>query len=157
VLLEAEELFHRSPFPATVVRLGGIYGPERAPWIQGMRTGTVRRPPQRPSRRGPVLNRIHRDDIVGILIHLMQLPSPPSTCIGVDSEPTDGETVLSWLARYMGLPEPAAAPEEPEHEGEEGRGKRCRNDSILRLGYRFEYPTFREGYAAILRGEAVQV
>ena len=29
--------------------------------------------------------------------------------------------------------------------------KRCRNDRLLASGYTFEYPSFREGYAALIR------
>jgi hypothetical protein len=28
--------------------------------------------------------------------------------------------------------------------------KRCRNDRLLASGYSFRYPTFREGYSALL-------
>jgi hypothetical protein len=28
--------------------------------------------------------------------------------------------------------------------------KRCRNDRLLASGYAFRFPTFREGYAALL-------
>jgi hypothetical protein len=32
-----------------------------------------------------------------------------------------------------------------------GGGKRCRNARLLGSGYTFRYPTFREGYSAILK------
>jgi hypothetical protein len=30
--------------------------------------------------------------------------------------------------------------------------KRCRNDRLLASGYTFLYPTYREGYGAVLAG-----
>ena len=55
--------------------------------------------------------------------------------------------MLRWLAGALGAPEPR-----PVKDGDEdGRGnKRCRNDRLLASGYAFRYPTFREGYAALL-------
>jgi hypothetical protein len=56
--------------------------------------------------------------------------------------------VLAWLAARLGVPAP------PVEEGEAGvraRGdKRCSNARLLATGFRFRYPTYREGYAALL-------
>ena len=57
--------------------------------------------------------------------------------------------VLRWLAEQLGAPEPRAA--EP---GEKPAGsKRCSSRRLRESGYRFTYPTFREGYAALLAAE----
>jgi hypothetical protein len=40
----------------------------------------------------------------------------------------------------------ADATADPERAG----SKRCRNDRLLASGYEFRYPTFREGYTAVL-------
>ena len=68
-LLEGEALLRESPFPATVVRLAGIYGPGRSRLIDSVRQGTAGCPAGEPI----YLNLIHRDDCVGALYHLMRL------------------------------------------------------------------------------------
>jgi nucleoside-diphosphate-sugar epimerase len=140
-ILEAEALLAASGRAATVVRLGGIYGPQRARLIERVRSGQAVYPRGAPR----FTNRIHRDDCAGALRHLMRLPAPESLYLGVDCEPADEATVLRWLAGALGAPEPRAAQVQSE------RGsKRCRNDRLLASGYAFRFPTFREGYAALL-------
>jgi nucleoside-diphosphate-sugar epimerase len=143
-LLEAEALLAASPFAYVVVRFGGIYGPRRNRLIEKVRTARARyhtRPPQ-------YTNRIHRDDCAGALRHLMGLPSPASLYLGVDSDPADEETVMNWLAGTLGAPSPQPAGRDDPRPT---RGnKRCRNDRLLATGYELLYPTFREGYSAVL-------
>lgn len=143
-LLEAEALLAASSYAHVVVRFGGIYGPRRNRLIESVRTARARyhsRPPQ-------YTNRIHRDDCVGALRHLMGLPAPAARYLGVDSDPADEETVMNWLAGTLGAPPPLpAGPDEPPRT----RGnKRCRNARLLATGYELRYPSFREGYAAVL-------
>lgn len=146
-LLEAEQLLARAPFPGVAVRFGGIYGPRRSSLVAEVRGGrAVIRP-------GPphYTNRIHRDDCAGALLHLMQIEAPEPVYLGVDCEPADEAAVLRWLAGALGAAEPRMAAAGGKH-GRERRGgsKRCRNDRLLASGYRFRYPTFREGFRAIL-------
>lgn len=145
-LLEAEQLALKSRVPATVVRFGGIYGPRRTGLIDRVRAG------QAVYRAGPpqFSNRIHRDDCAGVLRHLIELDEPASVYLGVDCDPTDQRTLLNWLAGVLGSPEPRPA---GSGEVSSARGnKRCRNDRLLESGYTFRYPTFREGYRAVLEG-----
>jgi nucleoside-diphosphate-sugar epimerase len=148
ILLLSERLLLASAFPATVVRLGGIYGPGRTSLIERVRSGTARRRPGSPH----YTNRIHRDDAAGALRHLMTRAEPPDEVyLGVDSEPADEAEVLGWLAERLGAPQP---PEQEDESGASKRGagnKRCRNARLLATGYRFRYPSFREGYQAVLR------
>lgn len=145
-LLEAERLALTARVPAVVVRFGGIYGPRRTGLIDRVRAGqAVFRvdPPQ-------FTNRIHRDDCVGVLRHLIELDKPLPVYLGVDCEPADQRTVLNWLAGVLGspAPRPAVADEVVSERG----NKRCRNDRLIESGYTFCYPTFREGYRAVLEG-----
>jgi nucleoside-diphosphate-sugar epimerase len=142
-ILEAEALLGASDQAYTIVRLGGIYGPQRDRLIEKVRSGRA----TFPKGTARYHNRIHRDDCAGALRHLMRLPAPETLYIGVDCEPTDEASVLRWLSGALGAPEPRAVKET----GEPDRGnKRCRNDRLLASGYAFRYPTFREGYAALL-------
>jgi nucleoside-diphosphate-sugar epimerase len=147
-LLEAEALLHEAPFPSTVVRFGGIYGPRRTSLVERVRTGRVLTQADPPR----YTNRIHRDDCAGALRHLMNLPEPQGLYLGVDSDPAPEADVTRWLAGVLGAPPPRTGA--PDDAGELGRSgnKRCRNQRLLASGYEFEYPSFREGYAAVLAG-----
>ena len=70
--------------------------------------------------------------------------------IAADHEPADRREVIRWLAREMEAPPPRTGPEETEKRRETG-SKRCSNARLLASGYRFRHPTYREGYAAILK------
>jgi nucleoside-diphosphate-sugar epimerase len=145
-LLEAEALLLDGPFPATVVRFGGIYGPRRAGLVERVRTGRAvyREEPPR------YTNRIHRDDCAGALRHLMHLPDPERLYLAVDCEPAPEAAVCRWLAGVLGAPLPRPGTPDASGDPERGGSKRCRNDRLLASGYEFQYPTFREGYAAVL-------
>ena len=67
IMLEGESILLRSPFPATCVRLGGIYGPGRLWLINQVKEGKGC-----PSEPVIYTNRIHRDDCAGILAHLVK-------------------------------------------------------------------------------------
>lgn len=146
-MLEAERLVLDGPFPATVLRLGGIYGPGRAGLIE-----RVRRDEAVCAEGPPVYtNRIHRDDCAGALQHLMALHQPDDVYIGVDHEPAEECGTLRWLAAQLGVSPPPA--KRASGVGSRRRGnKRCRNTKLVDSGYVFRYPNFREGYAALLAG-----
>jgi nucleoside-diphosphate-sugar epimerase len=146
-LLEGEQIALRALPSATVIRFGGIYGPRRTSLIDSVRSGRAvyrASPPQ-------YTNRIHRDDCAGALRYLMGLENPEAIYLGVDNEPAEERAVLLWLAGVMGSPEPRAA--EKKEASKRPRGnKRCRNARLVQSGYTFRYPTFREGYSAVLEG-----
>ncbi len=145
-LLEGEELVRAGPIPACVVRLGGIYGPRRSGLVDRVRTGRARH------RKSPPqwTNRIHRDDAAGALRHLISLKRPEPVYLGVDCEPCTDRVVLEWLAGVLGAPPPRAAADDELPERSTRANKRCRNQRLLASGYQFAYPTFREGYRALL-------
>jgi nucleoside-diphosphate-sugar epimerase len=140
-LLEGERICLEGMLPATVVRFGGIYGPGRNRLLRQVRDGAtcVEEPPH-------YTNRIHRDDCARVLRHLLQLDEPAPVYVGVDCDPAPQCTVMDWLAERMNAP----APRRKSARGLGGQGKRCRNDLLLDSGYRFLYPTFREGYAPLV-------
>jgi len=144
-LLEGEELLVRGPFAATVVRMAGIYGPGRTRLIDQVRRGEAVCQTLEPR----YTNRIHRDDCSGVLQHLMRLSSPEALYLGTDNEPADQAEVLRWLARQLGSSPPRSESRAPA--GRESKSnKRCRNSRLSQSGYSFRYPTFREGYKAML-------
>lgn len=140
-LLEGERIASEGPYPATVVRLAGIYGPGR--------TGSLRRALETPVDGGPPVytNRIHRDDCAGVLRHLMLLPEPAPLYLAADCEPADRRTVAEWLSARLGRPLPEASPSGARRRR---TNKRCSNARLLAAGYEFRYPTFREGFEGLL-------
>jgi nucleoside-diphosphate-sugar epimerase len=144
-LLEAEGLLRKSELASTVLRLGGIYGPRRTRLLDSVRSGRATYPKGAPH----YTNRIHRDDCAGAIAHLMTLASPAPLYLLVDDDPAEEAVVKRWLAGALGAPEPRA--EKPPSEGRRARSnKRCRNAALRSTGYELRFPTFREGYAALI-------
>ena len=152
LVLAGEARVAASPWPSTSVRFGGIYGPGRGRLLERVRQGNLTVDRQNPA----YTNRIHRDDCAGALAHLLRLEaegsSLPRVLVGVDDDPAPRHEVYDWLADALGVPRPA------EVEGEAGSrlhggSKRCRNALLRSLGYSFRYPSYREGYSALLGGQ----
>ena len=149
-LVAGERRMRAGPIPATVVRFAGIYGPGRGWMIERARSGAscAGDPPK-------FTNRIHRDDCAGVLAHLVELGDRCNDAyIGVDDAPVEECEVLEWLAARLGAPAPRRV--HGDEAVAQGMGKRCSNARLRASGYRFRYPTFREGYAAVLAGEGVR-
>jgi nucleoside-diphosphate-sugar epimerase len=146
-LLEGEQLALAGPFPATVVRFGGIYGPRRTRLIDQVRAGRAVY-----SKSPRYTNRIHRDDCAGVLCHLAKIEAPEPVYLGVDSDPAPEAEVLKWLAGVLGAPEPRKVRARDLPDRSSGN-KRCRNQRLLSSGYSFRYPSFREGYRKVVEGQ----
>jgi len=145
-LLAAEDTALRSGVPASVVRLAGIYGPGRNRLIQQVRDGL-----QVPAEPPQYTNRIHRDDAVSLLSHLLALADQRellAPCyLGVDDEPASLFEVTSWLAEQLGTSLQADGPVSTRT-----GSKRCSNALVRESGWQPAYPSFREGYAELLKG-----
>lgn len=148
LLVKAEDVALRSGVPASVVRLGGIYGPGRNRLIEQVRKGlhVPTDPPQ-------YTNRIHRDDAAGLLEHLLlsaaqgELLAP--CYLGVDNEPAALHEVADWMAQQLGV---SLLDEGPT--ANRNGSKRCSNALALDSGWTPQYPSYREGYAALLQRRA---
>ncbi|WP_342022501.1 SDR family oxidoreductase [Arthrobacter citreus] len=148
VILEAEQLLHARRPDAVVLRLSGIYGPGRTRLIDSVNAGAAVVPasPQ-------LTNRIHRDDAAAAIVHLTTaITDPAPLYVGVDNEPVDLAEVLRFLAAELGreLPEPS------DKESSRGGDRRLSNARLRGTGFSFAYPTFREGYPAVLAGQGVR-
>lgn len=146
ILLEGERAFLESNHPATILRLSGIYGPGRTRLIDSVRAGKAE------VQEGPprYTNRIHRDDCAGALAHLMRMDAADEIYLGVDDEPADRRNVLNWLADRLGVPHPRVAESREAPSTRAATNKRCSNARLKATGYRFLYPSYREGYAEII-------
>jgi nucleoside-diphosphate-sugar epimerase len=144
-LLEGEGLVLGSPIPAIALRLGGIYGPGRSGTIQRVLNGASDGEDQH-----RYINRIHRDDCVGALRHLILLEDAAPLYLGVDHEPATHRTVADWLFARLGEEFSPPGRNTSRNAPRVRTNKRCSNARLVSSGYRFRYPTFREGFAALL-------
>ena len=148
MLVEAEQAFEHAARDlgarSVVARLGGIYGPGRTGLIDRVARGDAVFDPAAPN----FTNRIHRDDAAAALLHLATLREPESVYAVVDSAPSPLRVVQSFLAERIDAPPPSprhGAPLSPRR-----TNKRVRNGRLLRSGFELLYPTYREGYEAVL-------
>jgi nucleoside-diphosphate-sugar epimerase len=147
LLLEGEALVHAAPPRGVVVRLAGIYGPGRTRLIDAVRAGRASASPNRPE----YTNRIHRDDCAGAIAHVAGLPEPDGVYLGVDDRPAPRDEVLGWLAAELDAPaEPVDADDGPSEDRRSN--KRCSNARLRASGYELRFPTYVEGYRAVLAG-----
>lgn len=154
-LLEGEQLVRESDLPATIVRLGGIYGPGRERLLDSVRTGRARLRGPLPDGTPRWTNRIHRDDCAGVLAFVLASADrePPELLVAVDDEPTAYDELLAGLAELTGAPRPPLQePDASQAESALRSNKRCRNALLRARGYTFRFPSWREGYTALLRG-----
>ena len=177
IIREAEELLYSrlrgTGITPVVLRLGGIYGPGRTRLIDQVRGGSAVIP-----AAPRFTNRIHRDDAAAAIVQLCTMDAVPAPVyLGVDNEPAELGEVLGFLAAELGLPRPASESASATgggsasgvgasasgggvsaSGGEPSRGgnKRVSNGLLRSTGFEFQYPSFREGYRAVLAGVGVR-
>jgi nucleoside-diphosphate-sugar epimerase len=145
MLLASEALLRQCVWPATIVRFAGIYGAGRLRLLRWVEAA-------RPVQAEPPLwtNRIHAEDGAGLLAFLLAQAESgvalADTYIGTDDLPAPQHEVLDWLADSCGLPR-------VPHADAPGAGgnKRLSNARLRALGYQFQFPDYRRGYAEVLR------
>ncbi|MEW5964490.1 MAG: SDR family oxidoreductase [Pseudomonadota bacterium] len=133
-----------------IFRLAGIYGPGRSA-IDNLRAGRA----QRVVKPGQKFNRIHVDDIAGVLIAAMRSDSRHTIFNVTDDEPAAPQDVVAYAAHLLGRePPPEVKLEEAELSAMAqsffNESKLVSNARIKEaLGVTLAYPTYREGLAAI--------
>jgi nucleoside-diphosphate-sugar epimerase len=156
--LAAEEAW-RAARPAgaalDICRVGGIYGPRRAPFAE-LRAGVARRV----VKPGHAFGRIHRDDIAHAVMAAISNPSEPACRVlnFVDDEPAESAAVMAEAARLLGMAPPPVIPFEearlsmsPMALSFWAENRRVANTATkAALGIQWRYPTYREGLAASL-------
>lgn len=147
VILEGEALLAAAPFEATTIRFSGIYGPGRDRLVRLVREGT----PVSLKSRAAVTNRIHRDDCARALVHLVGRAAVAPLYLGSDEAPTAMGEILDWIAERLGVAPPPVG-EDPAQVSQRGGNKRISSARLRGDGFSFLYPTYREGFAAILAG-----
>jgi len=140
-LLEAEALLGTIACKSTILRLSGIYGEGR------LRMINLAKSSESWPMQNSWTNRIHRDDAAAFMVFLVQSLNSQkniSPCyIVTDSAPSSQHEVLTWIASQLKVTIPDRT---PDIEG----GKRLSNARLLSTGFKLQYPTFKQGYTALL-------
>lgn len=150
--IEAEKqwlaLGKEQQIPVAILRLSGIYGPDRNAFVNLAR-GTARRI----IKKDQIFNRIHVEDIAGVLEHLSTQKISGVFNI-TDNEPAPPQDVVTFAATLMGV----TPPEEIAFETAEmtpmarsfyGDNKRVSNQKITEAGYQFIYPDYRTAFTTM--------
>ncbi len=163
--LQAEQAW-AAAFPGARVdlfRVAGIYGPGRSV-LDDVRAGRARRV----DKPGHLFGRIHRDDIAAAVLAAMTQDAEPGVQRGVrvlnlsDDEPAANAQVVTHASGLLGAPLPPLVPFATALAAMSpmGRSFWAENRQVAsrktqeRLGLRWQYPTYREGLAAVLAAEA---
>ena len=133
-----------------VLRLAGVYGPGRHYLVDQLRAATG----EVAGRGDHRLNLIHRDDIAEVIRAAFE-SAPTEVAGGVFNVADDGAApkaeVVAFLADKIGVPLPRFTEEPAQGRRRITPDRVIANDKLKReLGWRPLYPSYREGYAAIL-------
>ena len=154
--LDAEETLRRwsaaSGRDLVILRVAGIYGPDRLP-LERLRAGA---PMVRPED-SPYTNRIHVDDLVAACIAAMERAPSGALYNACDGHPSTMTDYFLDVAAAAGLPSPPLIGlEEAADRLSEGmlsylsESRRLRNDRLREgLGVVFRYPSLAEGLRGI--------
>ncbi len=149
ILVQTEEKMGNWPYRSTILRLAGIYGPGRHYLLDQLKRGESVLPGSGDHR----LNLIHLDDIVQAIFAVWMNPSIDRQSVYnvADNGATPKADVVDWIAQQLQKPIPTFS-------GLTVPGRRLnRPDRIIvnsklkrETAWSPAYPTFREGYTAIL-------
>jgi nucleoside-diphosphate-sugar epimerase len=148
-LLEAESL--ALSIDGIVLRLSGIYGPDRGhlyrQFLKGeaVLTGNPNR----------WMNMIHRDDVIGCILAAMETAEPGTVSNATDNEPVTQQGYFQWLAGQLDRPLPPQEPEVTPHKRAQTNKRVANSRARKMLSWTPKYPTWREGYAKLMESEGV--
>lgn len=147
--LAAERLLRHSHLAnrAIVLRLAGIYGPERIPRAKELKAGAAIAAPAQ-----GYLNLIHVDDAARIVVLAAGTPPPKLYCVS-DGHPVLRADYYAELASLVGAPPPLFIEPPPESPAAQraGSDKRVSNALLMQeLAPTLLYPSYREGLRAIV-------
>ncbi len=143
-----------------IFRVAGIYGPGRSV-LDDLRAGTARRI----DKPGHAFGRIHRDDIAGAVMAAASQSRAPGTRVLhlADDVPAESAAVIAEAASLLGVAAPplVAYAEALPRMSEMARSFWAENRKVSSektqevLGYRWRYPSYREGLRAILKEQGL--
>jgi nucleoside-diphosphate-sugar epimerase len=142
---------HSLGFNSVILRLAGIYGPLRVPFLNELFGGHPI-----PARGSGYLNLIHVDDaamVVDAAANLPRFDNGPKTFCVSDGHPVLRGEYYAELARQIGAASPRFVEPDPDSpRAARANANRCvRNTRLLNeLNVKLTYPDYRAGLAAIL-------
>ena len=147
--LAAESLLGEN---SIILRLAGIYGPGRIPYLEKLRAGE---PIAAPSKGW--LNLIHVDDAAATVLAAeafanSQTDTCPHTFCVSDGQPVVRGEYYQEVARQIGASAPTFIAPNPNSPAaaRASADKRINNSRLIKLlGVRLAYPSYRDGLAAI--------
>jgi nucleoside-diphosphate-sugar epimerase len=152
ILVETEKVLLAAvaerKFPAVILRVAGIYGPDRGHWFKQFLKDEARME----GDGSRFLNMIHRDDLIGGIIAALKNGRAGEIYNAADDEPVSQLHFFQWLAQALDKPLPPCEPDNPAENRKRGvTNKRVLNRRLkMELGYQFKHPNFRKGYSAEL-------
>ncbi|MCA8997751.1 MAG: SDR family oxidoreductase [Planctomycetaceae bacterium] len=137
ICLEAERLVRDSQIPATILRLSGIYGPQR---LIG-RTEQLRQRQPLSGRPDAWLNLIHVDDAASCVLTVADQTQAAPLYLVSDERPVQRGEFYGTFAQLVGAPPPLfAEPDAPS------LGKRCQSQRLWEeFKIERQFPTIVEG------------
>ena len=149
VLLETENLLLQAAqtehFPAVILRVSGIYGPERSHYLSQYLAGCA----VIAGQGDRFVNMIHRDDLAAAIIAALKNGRGGEIYNVSDDEPVRQIHLYRWLSEALGRAMPRFVPETPEARKRAASSKRVSNRKLkMELGVQLKYPNFRAGLTA---------
>lgn len=151
--LAAEQILqeHALGKRGVILRLAGIYGPGRIPFLDLLRANEPV-----PVPATGYLNLIHVDDAADVVtraaeIHIADLPR--IYCVS-DGQPVQRGEYYREVARILGAPAPTFVDPPPNspRASRAASDRRVKNEQMIReLGVRLRFPSYYEGLTAILK------
>jgi nucleoside-diphosphate-sugar epimerase len=160
IIRESEMLLQNAPASACarwfVLRLAGIYGPERHHLLDQLREGVATLNGSGEHR----LNLAHRDDIVAAILTCLQAPAAIARGIFnvADTAPARRSEVVEWLAAQLKVSTPPFDGSATNRRAGAPMPDRIISSAKIQreLGWKPRYPDYRAGFGEILGTTDVQ-
>ena len=146
-MLACEALLAKQCFPTCALRFSGVYGPGRHHLLRQVQNGNT----------GGVhwTNRIHAEDCAAIIAFLIERAASgvtiPNRLLASDDQPIKSADIKTWLADKLGVVnQMKQEPVQAKSARVKGLGKRCDNSLLKSLGFKFNFPSYEEGFPEII-------
>ena len=145
LIRQAEQKLMDSDAHNIVVRFSGIYGPGREYLLRtALQAPAIQKIPPY------FTNRIHQGDCVGVLVFLLERRlagvALEQCYLASDDDPAPLWEVMTWLAEHLKCRPPTVK----SVDNHADMNKRCNNRRLKALGYKFHYPSYKDGYLELI-------
>lgn len=147
ICLAAEQLLRSRIGSATILRMSGLYGPER------LLARVEQLKANEPIGGNPEawLNLIHGDDAARACVAALKAPNLSSLYLVSDDRPHPRREYFTELAKRVGAPPPVFSGASSSRHTSDGLNKRCRNERVKReLQLEWVYPDISQGLPQLI-------